>query len=196
MEVVAALLARRSVSPRLMREPGPTADELHTLLRTGARAADHGRLRPWRFVVVQGDARARLGELFAQARRERDPAATDADLAKERAKPLRAPLVIVVVARVRRDLEAIRPVDQLLAAAAAAQNMLLAAYAMGYGAMWLTGSNGYDPRVKLALGLRPDDDFIGFLYIGSVDSIASIPPADVDLDGLVHHWQEPIGAER
>ena len=192
MKVIEALLARRSVSPRLMHDPGPTADELQTMLRTGARAADHGRLRPWQFVVVQGDARAKLGEVFAQARHLRDPAATDADLAKERSKPLRAPVLIVVAARIRHDRDAIRPVDQLLAAGAAAQNMLLAAYAMGYGAIWLTGSNGHDPRVKLALGLQPEDEFVGFLYIGSVDSLASMPPAEVDLDGLVQHWEAPI----
>ncbi|MFM7330639.1 MAG: nitroreductase [Brachymonas sp.] len=192
MEVIQALLARRSVSPRLMHEPGPTADQIDTLLRTGARAADHGRLRPWQFVVVQGDARARLGEVFAQARIQRDPAASEADLAKERAKPLRAPLVIVVAARIRHDREAIRPVDQLLAAAAAAQNVLLAAYALGYGAMWLTGSNGHDPQVKVALGLQPEDEFVGFLYIGSVDALASMPPAEVDLEGVVRLWEAPI----
>ncbi len=190
MNAIETLLARRSVSPRLMKAPGPTPDQLQTLLRAGARAADHGRLRPWRFIVFQGEARAQLGELFALARRQRDPSATEADLDKERGKPLRAPLVLAVAAAVRQDLEAIRPVDQLLAAGAAAQNILLAAFAMGFGAMWLTGSNCHDPRVKHGLGMQEGDEIAGYLYVGSVDDLPPAAPVD-DLPALVSHWTGP-----
>lgn len=186
MNAIDALLARCSVSPRLLRDPGPTPEQLQTLLQAGARAADHGRLRPWRFIVFQDEARARLGDLFAQARRLRDPSATEADLSRERGKPLRAPLVLAVAAAIRHDLEAIRPVDQLLAAGAAAQNILLAAYAMGYGAMWLTGSNCHDPRVKRGLGLLDSDEIAGYLYIGSVDELPVAAPV-ADLSALVAH---------
>jgi nitroreductase len=190
MNAIETLLARRSVSPRLMKAPGPTPEQLPTLLQAGARAADHGRLRPWRFIVFQGEARARLGEVFAQARRQRVPSATEADLDKERGKPLRAPLVLAVAAAVRQDLEAIRPVDQLLAAGAAAQNILLAAFAMGFGAMWLTGSNCHDHRVKSALGLHERDEIAGYLYIGSVDGLPAAAPVE-DLSVLVSHWGGP-----
>lgn len=186
MNAIDALLARCSVSPRLMKDPGPTAEQLQTLLQAGARAADHGRLRPWRFSVFQGEARARLGDLFAQARRQRDPSATEDDLNRERDKPMRAPLVLAVAAAIRHDLEAIRPVDQLLAAGAAAQNILLAAYAMGYAAMWLTGSNCHDPCVKRGLGLLERDEIAGYLYIGSVDGLPVAPPVG-DLSALVTH---------
>jgi nitroreductase len=92
VSVIDTILARRSVSPRLVRDPGPSDEELRTILSAGARAADHGKMRPWRFIVVRGEARARLGGVFAACRRQRDSTANDAEIDKERAKPLRAPL--------------------------------------------------------------------------------------------------------
>lgn len=175
MNVFDALLNRRSVSPRLLTDPGPSDEQIDLMLRAGTRAADHGRLRPWRFVVVRGEARRKLGDVFAAARRERDPQATEADLAKERAKPLRAPLVVGLGAHVLHDNEAIRPIDQVLAAAAAGQNILLAAFALGFGAMWLTGSNCHDPNVKRALGLTEADAIAGFLYVGTLTEALPAP---------------------
>lgn len=194
MNPIDALLQRRSVSPRKLGERGPDDDELALMLRAGARAADHGSLLPWRFVVVRGEARARLGEVFAQARAARDPAATASDLDKERAKPLRAPLMIAVGAAVRHDHPTVRAVDQEHAAAAAAQNILLAAWALGYGAMWLTGSNAHDPAVKTALGLRAADAIVGFLYIGALreGSLGDFAPTPVDLAPLFIDWQKDL----
>lgn len=178
MTPIDSLLARRSVSPRLVRDPGPDDAELRTILSAGARAADHGKMRPWRFIVVRGAARARLGEVFATCRRRRDPTANEAEIDKERAKPLRAPVMIAVAAHVVPDHPTVRPVDQVHAAAAAAQNILLACFALGFGAMWLTGSNAHDPDVKRALGLEPGDEIVGFLYVGSVDGMPEPLPAD------------------
>jgi nitroreductase len=172
-DVLDALLSRRSVSPRFLREPGPSDADLAAMLDLAVRAPDHGDLRPWRFIVVRGEARARLGAVFAAARRHREPTASDADLAKERAKPLRAPLVIAVAAELQGDLAKIRPIDQVLAAGAAATNLLNAAHVLGYGGMWLTGTNGHDPNVKRALGLGPAAEIVGFLYLGSIAE----PPA-------------------
>jgi nitroreductase len=168
MDVFDALLHRRSVSPRVVGDPGPDDAQLDLMFRAGARAADHGSLRPWRFIVVRGDARAALGEVFAKARAARDPSAKEADLARERAKPLRTPVMIALGVHLRKDKAAIRPLDQILATAAAGQNILLAAFALGFGAMWLTGSNCYDALVKQALGLQESDAIAGFLYIGSL----------------------------
>jgi nitroreductase len=181
------LLARRSVSPRLVRDPGPDDTALRTILSAGARAADHGKMRPWRFVVVRGDARARLGDVFARCRRQRDPEANDAEIDKERAKPLRAPLVIVVAAHVVAGHPTVRSVDQVYAAAAAAQNILLACFELGFGAMWLTGSNAHDPNVKRALGLLASDEIVGFLYVGSIDTMPEPIPVD-DLDTSIIEW--------
>jgi nitroreductase len=194
MNPIDALLQRRSVSPRKFGDRGPTDDELDLMLRAGARAADHGSLLPWRFVVVRGEARARLGEVFAQARAARDPAARPADLDKERAKPLRAPLMIAVGAALQHEHATVRAVDQEHAAAAAAQNILLAAWTLGYGAMWLTGSNAHDPAVKTALGLRAADVIVGFLYIGALreGSLSELPATPVDLAPLRIDWQQDL----
>lgn len=190
MNAIETLLARRSVSPRLVRDPGPDERELRLILSAGARAADHGRLRPWRFIVVRGEARARLGEVFAACRRVRDPAANEAEIDKERAKPLRAPLVIVVAAHVVADHPTVREVDQVHAAAAAAQNVLLACFARGFGAMWLTGSNAHDVNVKRALGLEGTDEIVGFLYVGSVDALPEPIPVDEQSANVVD-WHAP-----
>ncbi len=190
MTVIDALLNRRSVSPRLMTGPGPNDAEIDLMLKAGARAADHGRLRPWRFVVVRGEARARLGDVFAQARALRDPGAGAAEIEKERQKPLRAPVVLAVGARVIRDHASVRAIDQTLAAGAAAQNILLAAFALGYGAMWLTGSNCYDPRVKSALGFGEEHDIVGYLYVGTVAEIPAPLPVE-DLQVLKSEWRGP-----
>jgi nitroreductase len=181
------ILARRSVSPRLVRDPGPDDTALRTILSAGARAADHGKMRPWRFVVVRGDARARLGDVFARCRRQRDPEANDAEIDKERAKPLRAPLVIVVAAHVVAGHPTVRSVDQVYAAAAAAQNILLACFELGFGAMWLTGSNAHDPNIKRALGLLASDEIVGFLYVGSIDAMPEPIPVD-DLADSIVEW--------
>lgn len=187
MTTIDTILARRSVSPRLVRDPGPDDTALRTILSAGARAADHGKMRPWRFVVVRGDARARLGDVFARCRRQRDPEANDAEIDKERAKPLRAPLVIVVAAHVVAGHPTVRSVDQVYAAAAAAQNILLACFELGFGAMWLTGSNAHDPNIKRALGLLASDEIVGFLYVGSIDAMPEPIPVD-DLADSIVEW--------
>jgi nitroreductase len=191
MNALDSLLARRSVSPRLVHAPGPDEAELRTILAAGTRAADHGRMRPWRFIVVRGEARARLGEVFASCRRLRDPAASEAEIDKERGKPLRAPVMIAVAAHVVPDHPSVRTVDQVYAAAAAAQNILLAAFALGFGAMWLTGSNAHDDNVKRALGLAATDEIVGFLYIGSTRELP--PPTSVD-DLHFVDWQGPAAS--
>ena len=179
MEALEAVITRCSVAPAFLAEPAPDATALERILAAGASAPDHGRLRPWRFIVIRGDARARLGEVFAAALRRRDPAAADAALEQERTRPLRAPLVIAVAARLDRQHAKIPEIEQILSAGAAVQNMLLAAHAQGYGGKWLTGANAYDEHVKAALGLAPDDRLVAFLYLGSIDGRPpTVPHAD------------------
>jgi nitroreductase len=179
MEALEAVITRCSVAPAFLAEPAPDATALERILAAGASAPDHGRLRPWRFIVIRGDARARLGEVFAAALRRRDPAAADAALEQERTRPLRAPLVIAVAARLDRQHAKIPEIEQILSAGAAVQNMLLAAHAQGYGGKWLTGANAYDENVKAALGLAPDDRLVAFLYLGSIDGRPpTVPHAD------------------
>ena len=190
MEALEAILTRQSVAPAFLREPGPEDAALERILAAGACAPDHGKLRPWRFIVIRGQARERLGEVFAAALLQRQPDAPAAAIEQERTRPLRAPLLIGVAARVAPEHPKIPEIEQILSTAAAAQNMLIAAHAQGFGAKWLTGVNAYDEHVRDALGLAPDDRLIGFIHIGTVDGS---PPAVPHADAREHtvEWRGP-----
>src|SRR5260221_7926840 len=162
-----------SPDPRPNREsavrlaaPRPDDAALDIILRSAVSAPDHGRLRPWRFIVVRDEARLRLGEVMAAAVARSRPDATPAMLELERAKAVRAPLIVIVAAKVQRPSK-IPDIEQILSAGAAAQNILLATHAQGFGAMWKTGANAYDDFAKSALGLEPSDAIVGFIYIGT-----------------------------
>jgi nitroreductase len=181
--VIDAIFERRSISR--LAEPAPSDEELRLLLAAAAAAPDHGELRPWRFVVLRGEAKDRFGEeVFVPAYRARCAEPSEAALEKERTKLGRAPLVVVVAA-VRRPSDSIPWEEQFAAAAAAAQNLLLAATALGYGSMWRTGDQAYDPQVKAALGLREEDAVVGFVYLGTVPEGKAKPRREPDLDGVV-----------
>ncbi len=161
-----ALLTR--ISPVRLKEPGPTAAQLEQMLQAAAHAPDHGRLRPWRFFIVQGDARAGLGEILAQRLLSRSPDSSPARLDAERKKALRAPVIIVIAAEYRENTP-ISEIDQLVGVGAAVQNFLIAAHALGFGAFWRTGDTACDPHVKTALGLRITDAIVGILYVGDIE---------------------------
>lgn len=180
MNALEAVLTRHSVAPAFLGEPAPDDATLERILAAGASAPDHGRLRPWRFIVIRGAARARLGEVFAKALLERQPDASTSALEQERNRPLRAPLVIAVAAKLDPQHPKIPEIEQILSTAAAAQNILIAAHAEGFGAKWLTGANAYDEHVKQALGLAPSDRLIGFIHVGTIEgSPPAAPRADV-----------------
>lgn len=166
-DAIGLLLTRRSGSAKAMKEPGPNASELQTILTAAARVPDHGKLFPWRFILFEGDARARMGELLAQALKQTDPdAATPERLDMERARFLRAPVIVGVVSRVRDGIPI--PVwEQQLSSGAVCQTMLLAATSMGYVANWLTEWPAFNPRVAEALGLGEGERIAGFVYIGT-----------------------------
>jgi len=188
METIDALLKRRSA--KTLTDPAPDEGALALLLECAARAPDHGRLRPWRFIVIRGAARERLGELMAEQLRRKLPAASAETLQRERQKPLRAPL-IVAVAAIHNAAAKIPAIEQMLAAGAAAQNMMLAATALGFGAMWKTGDAAYDDTVKAALGLAAGDAIVGFLYLGTAPADAIPPPARAEWQDRVVYWGEP-----
>lgn len=145
--------------------PGPTREHIEAIIRAGTRAPDHGRLRPWRFVVLEGDARVKLGDAMAAMLVSKFPETPAAHLDAERGKPLRAPTIIVVAAKIMKGK--IPEIEQVTAVGAAVQNMLLAAHALGYGAMWKTGGAAYDANVKALLGLAPEDHIVSLLYLGT-----------------------------
>jgi nitroreductase len=186
MDAIEALTSR--VSGSKLVEPAPDELELHSLLTAATRAPDHGRLRPWRFIVLRGDALKRFGDLMADTYLRRNPAATPAQLDKERGKPLRAPLILVIAAKVNEQSN-IPAIEQVLSAGAAAENVMVGAYALGYGCAWKTGEAAYDEQVKAAFGLAPTDAIVGFMYLGT----NAIPPANastVDVDEYVREWPE------
>ncbi len=188
-EVLDAIQARRSIGR--LTEPAPDADELRRILEAAVAAPDHGELKPWKFVVLRGDAKDAFGEVLATSYLARVEAIgaspTDGQLKKERTKLGRAPLVVVVCA-INRHSEAIPWVEQLLAAGAAAQNILLAATALGYGSMWRTGPAAYDHKVMHAVGLDDRDAIVGFIYLGTPTPDRELPPHEPSLDGVVEEW--------
>ncbi len=180
------LLSRASVSPAAMTEPGPEGHDLNDILDAAMRAPDHGRLRPWRFLTISGDARYALGDVFVSALRKRDPDAADVLIERERTRALRAPLVIAAGAHIDPD-NAIPEIEQVLSAGAAVMNILNAAHALGFSAMWVTGKNSYDPVVNEALGFQKPDRLIGFVYLGTPKEPAK--PVQRPLrDDFVRDW--------
>ncbi len=165
MDAIEALTTRAS-TPRL-GDPGPAPGEVQTILRAALRAPDHGLLRPWRFITIAGEARSRFGDVLAAALSARVPDVPEAAVENERAKPLRAPLILVVAARVDPHHVKIPEIEQVTSAAAAAQNICLSAHALGYGCFWRTGQPAYDASVKRALGLAAKDHIVGFMYVGT-----------------------------
>jgi len=179
METLETIITRHSVAPAFLAEPAPEGEQLERILAAGASAPDHGRLRPWRFIVIRGEARHRLGNTFADALLKRQPDAPQAALEQERTRPLRAPLLIAVAARLDPEHPKIPEIEQILSTGAAVQNILLAAHAQGFGAKWLTGPNAYDEHVRAALGLAASDRLVGFVHLGTVEGAPpAVPHAD------------------
>jgi nitroreductase len=184
MEAIELLRTRYSASK--LGAPAPSAEAVEVMLEAAARAPDHGRLQPWRLILIQGDARRLFGELLAESLARRTPLAGEQALAREREKALRAPLIVVVATRCDRSGKA-PIVEQIVSAGCAAHGLMLAAFAQGLGAFWRTGEAAYDEAVKHALGVGGDDLIIGFIYVGTDTGSAPsrLRPA---VHELAHRW--------
>ncbi len=180
------MLQTRS-TPLTLGDPPPPRAVLDRAFAAAVRAPDHGRLRPWRFVVIDGDARRAFGDVLAAAFRRREPEASPEMVERERAKPMRAPMTIVVAARLTPHPK-VPEVEQVLAAGAAAQTLSLALYAEGFATSWKTGAPAYDDSVKQALGLEPGDAIVGFLYAGTPADPGPERPRPAASD-YVRYWQ-------
>jgi nitroreductase len=172
-EALDLLKTRRSVKPVEMSGPGPGVAELETLLTVASRVPDHGKLTPWRFIVFEADSRLKAGDIIASAFKVKYPDATDEQMAFERARLARAPLVVAVVSRAAPHVK-IPEWEQVLSAGAAAMNLVTAAHALGYAANWITEWYAYDRDVLDALGLAPNEKIAGFVHIGRPNQ----PPDD------------------
>jgi nitroreductase len=186
MDGLEALLTRRSVAALKLREPGPSAQQLTAAIDAALRAPDHGNLKPWRCVLIRGSARAQLSELFVRRMQQREPPAPPGKVEKARTMPLSAPLVIAVGAHIRADHK-VPEVEQLLSCGAATMNLMNALHAQGYGSIWLTGPNAYDPQIAQALGFAAQERLLGFVYVGTPEAEAT-HTASIDHTGFVRDW--------
>ena len=184
MDAITALLTRNSAAR--LAEPAPAGAAREQIFRAALRAPDHARLQPWHFLVVEGQGRNALGAAMARALQRHAPDSSADALDKLRVNPLRAPLVIVLVARVAEQPK-VPEIEQLLATACAAQNMLLAAHALGFGGIWRTGAVTYTAALREELDLPASDRVIGFLYLGTPEGTPKPLPA-VDPAAHFHRW--------
>jgi nitroreductase len=166
---------RRSPKLRSLVEPGPSAAELEELLTVAARVPDHGKLTPWRFVVIAGEARRRVGEIAAGAFKERNPGADAARVEEARTRFTGVPVTVAVVSSVKgdpadpsREHPKIPRFEQELSAGAVCMSYIIAARAMGYGVVWLTEWYSGEPAVLRALGVGENERVAGFLYTGTM----------------------------
>jgi nitroreductase len=175
------LKTRRSVKPMELVGPAPSAAEIDTLLSIASRVPDHGKLTPWRFIVFEGAAREAAGAIIAETFRASHPEATPDQIAFERNRLSRAPLVVAVVSRAGPHVK-IPEWEQQLSAGASAMSLVIAAHAMGYAASWITEWYAYDRSVLERLGLAAHERMAGFVHIGT----PARPPEDRD--------RPPLGA--
>jgi nitroreductase len=185
MDVFEAIHDRQSIK-KVKGEQVPH-QVIERLLDAAVQAPNHYKVRPWRFVVLTGEARARLGDVMAASLVERHPEFPQEAFEKARGTPLQAPVIIAI--GVDRPTEPkVLEVENISAAAAAAQNLLLAAHALGLGAKWRTGEWARDAKVKEFLGFPPDQPIIGFIYVGYPEFVPDCPARPSFEDRTV--WME------
>ncbi|MEZ5460653.1 nitroreductase [Dokdonella sp.] len=177
---------RLSVPSRQLGAPGPDAQQLDALLSAAIRVPDHGRLAPWRLLLVRDEARRSFGEQLARIHEQVDPGAGEAALIKDRERYLNAPVIVVVIARVQSGHK-VPEQEQVLSAGCVAYNLLLGAQALGFGAQWLTGWAAYEPEVCKLLGLDEGERVIGFVHIGTALEVACEHPR-AELADVLGEW--------
>lgn len=183
------LLSRRSVGMAFLREPGPTPSELDQILTIGTRVPDHGKITPWRLVVIEGDARQRAGERLAEIAGRNNPGLDAASLDVERQRFLPAPLTIGVISSPQEHPK-VPEFEQLLSAGNVAFNLLHAAHALGFAASWVTRWYAFDAEAAAMLGARDGERFVGFVHIGTPTAVIDDRPRPA-LGDVVSRWGDP-----
>ena len=176
----------RSSTPKL-GYPAPQGAELDKILKAGLSAPDHGKLKPWRFLIVEGPGLENLGEAFAQSAKKDDPGLDEGRLKRFRNLPQRAPMVIVVIAETLENHK-IPVQEQVLAVGAAVQNMLLVSHELGFGAIWRTGALAYNSHLIKHLGFQEKDEIIAFLYLGTSDPGKQKTKEPLNTEKFVFNW--------
>jgi nitroreductase len=182
-----ALDARISTPSRLLGEPGPDRATLLRMLQSAVRVPDHGKLTPWRLLLITGPARIALGERLAARLLAMNPEASEAALEKERRRFACAPVIVTVIASIT-DTSRIPEQEQLLSGGCVCFALLQAAQAMGFGAQWLTAWGAYDPVITADLGLAPHERILGFIHIGT-SGVAPQERSRPDPEALLSEWQ-------
>lgn len=180
------LLQRRSLLAKDITEPGPNEAQIQQLLQIGTRVPDHGVLAPWRFLIFQGMARQDMGNILGEVFAKANPDAGDEQIAFERQRFSRVPLVLGVISRTDPAAR-IREWEQILSVGAVCQNILIAANAMGFASQWLTEWYAYDAHVLQRMGLAKNEKVAGFIFLGT----AGKEPTErrrPDLAGLIQYW--------
>lgn len=191
MDAIELLKTRRSVPPAMLSAPGPDAAQLETLLAIATRVPDHGKLHPWRFVIYQGAAREKAGQVVYDAFMAACPDAEEAARKKESTRFTLAPLVIGVVSTAANHVK-IPLWEQELSAGAVCENLVIAAHALGFGASWLTGWMAYDERVLAKLGIGSHEKLAGFVHIGTPREAVPDRPRP-KLEDLVSYYGQNAG---
>jgi nitroreductase len=193
------LLLHRQSTP-LLTEPAPSEHDLATLLAAATRVPDHGGLTPWHFHVISGQGLQRLSDLYVEANKANlldnstdknnatfDEAALEEKLVKTAKMPFRAPMIIVI-STTYVEHEKVPKQEQLITAGCCAHAMQMAAFSLGYGAMWRTGDLAYNSLVKKGLGITPSEEVVGFLYVGTPAKATKSKPAK-NYQEKVTYWQ-------
>lgn len=174
------------VSCAQLGDPAPSAEQLELIFKAAARAPDHRNLKPWRYMVVQGEGLNELGKLYQSAMLKANPELLDDKKQRALILPLRAPMIIVAIASIVEDPK-VPEIEQVLATGAGVQNMLNAAFAMGLGAIWRTGDLAFNPYVAAGLGLAKTERIIGFIYLGT-PKVAFRKVGNIETESFVSHW--------
>lgn len=182
------LLTRRSVGIAFLREPGPTAAELEQILTIGTRVPDHGKITPWRLVVIEGEARRQVGEKLAEIAERNNPGLDEASLEIERQRFLPAPVTIGVISSPKEHPK-VPEFEQLLSAGNVAFNLLHGAHALGFRASWVTRWYAFDAEAAAMLGARNGERFVGFVHIGTATTAIEDRPRPA-LDDVVSRWKQ------
>lgn len=182
MNALEALQTRNAAA--ILPEPAPTATQLNEIFKAALRAPDHGELRPWRFLTIQGDARQKLSDVLHNIKKLEG--AAERDLIKAKKMALRAPMIIVVIASLQES-EKIPVIEQEWSAAAATQNILVAAEALGLGAIWRTGWPAFHSSVNRALGLMENEKIVAYVYIGQQPDVRK-PLSALSVDDYCSAW--------
>lgn len=172
--VIQQILSRKSVSPKHLHEPGPSGAEIELILQAALTAPDHCNLRAWRAVVIPPSRRGKLADVFETAKREECPAATGEDLEKARQKAWNGPALLAILLTPTEDHTQVTVEEQYIALGAALQNMLLAAEALGYGAMITSGRKTRSRALRNAFVRTPKENLVAFVTIGTRASLPKV----------------------